>query len=116
MLMEIIPIPKENLPILSVISHTEGLGTYASNNGEHAEGTNNLSYCGLTDKDITIHTVGNGRCAKNKSNAFQIMQNGDAYMIGIGGFDGTNYQEAMTVQQVIEKQAKLIESLMSSKH
>lgn len=29
------------------------------------------------------------------------MQNGDVYVIGMGGFDGKNYEDAQTVQQVI---------------
>lgn len=29
------------------------------------------------------------------------MQNGDVYIIGIGGYDGTNIDTAMSVQEVL---------------
>lgn len=64
-----------------------------------AEGKNNISYDGnKIDKDCTLHTIGCGD-SKRSANAVQVMQNGDTYIIGIGGFDGTNYKVSKTVQE-----------------
>lgn len=84
-------------------SHTEGQYTVVLNIGEHAQGINNMSYTGSDDKDITLHTIGNGKDVDNRSNAIQVMRNGDTYITGIGGFDGTNYKNANTIQTEIKK-------------
>ena len=66
-------------------SHAEGVGTVAENNaGEHAEGKYNKSNAG------TIHSVGVGSSATDRKNAHEIMSDGKHYVLGIGGYDGTN--------------------------
>lgn len=77
-------------------SHAEGYNTRTRNNNEHAEGQFNKSNPG------TIHSVGIGTSESDRKNAFEIMQNGDAYLKGIGGYDGTNPTVAQTIKQVIE--------------
>ena len=86
-------------------SHTEGYYTVANNNVEHAEGQYNVSNKASTtfgNAGNTIHSVGIGTSNARK-NAFEIMQNGDAYLLGIGGYDGTNPASAQTVQQELAK-------------
>lgn len=70
-------------------AHAEGINTESKNPGEHAEGHFNVSNTGSTDKDKTQHSVGIGTSEK-RLNAFEIMKNGDAYLLGVGGYDGTN--------------------------
>lgn len=84
-------------------SHAEGFATTTNNIAEHAEGGYNLSNNGETIADKTLHSVGFGRffTPTKRTNAQEIMQNGDHYIYGIGGYDGTNYAEAQTLQEVI---------------
>ena len=84
-------------------SHTEGYYTVANNNVEHAEGQYNVSNKASTtfgNAGNTIHSVGIGTSNARK-NAFEIMQNGDAYLLGIGGYNGKNYSSASTLQSVL---------------
>ena len=65
-------------------SHTEGLYTITTNNAEHAEGKNNVSNVG------TISSIGIGSDEHNRKNAFEVMENGDTFIYGVGDYDGTN--------------------------
>lgn len=82
-------------------SHTEGVCTITDNDYEHAQGKYNKSNTGETEDTKTIHSIGIGSDADNRKNAFEVMQNGDHYIIGIGGYDGTNPDTASTLQDVI---------------
>lgn len=83
-------------------SHAEGDGTVTENVGEHAEGTYNKSHAiKYDDAGNTIHSIGIGTSMINRKNAVEVMDNGDVYILGIGGYDGTNIDTAKTVQQVI---------------
>lgn len=82
-------------------SHAEGNGTTTNNVGEHAEGQWNLSNTGSTDSGRTIHSVGIGTGSTDRRNAHEIMANGNHYIIGIGNYDGTNYSDAKSLQQVV---------------
>lgn len=86
-----------------ISSHTEGDGTITNNYAEHAEGTYNKSNPSSSSsaKDGTLHSVGIGTSMTDRKNAFEIMQNGDIYVVGIGGYDGTNPSEADTLQKVL---------------
>ena len=77
-------------------SHTEGVGTIANNTAEHAEGRYNVS------NTNTIHSVGIGSSSERK-NAHEIMQSGKHYIVGVGGYDGTNPNESKDVATVIEE-------------
>lgn len=76
-------------------SHAEGQFTQATNDYEHAEGYKNKSNKKTNGtpeenkKGSTLHSVGIGSSTQ-RINAFEIMQNGDAYLKGAGGYDGTN--------------------------
>ena len=81
-------------------SHAEGNNTKAINFGEHSEGKYNLS---INDK--TIHTIGIGTSSNDRKNAEEIHINGDKYVYGIGGYDGTNSQTSgiKTTQAVVNE-------------
>ena len=92
-------------------THSEGFQTIAQNESEHAEGHYNVSHK-VSDTygnaGNTQHTIGIGTGIKSRKNAFEIMQNGDMYVLGIGGYQGrvTKVQNASikTLQQVINGQ------------
>lgn len=76
-------------------AHAEGLYTETNHIGEHAEGNYNLSNSGNTGAENTLHSVGFGyrdvpAHRTVRKNAHEIMENGDHYIYGIGGYDGTN--------------------------
>lgn len=79
------------------MSHVEGFHTETNNASEHAEGSYNKSN---TD---TRHSVGIGSSESDRKNAFEVMQNGDIYVIGLGGYDGTNpgADGVLTLQQLL---------------
>ena len=73
-------------------SHAEGRQTTAKNKSEHAEGHYNVSHKvsdTYGDAGNTQHTIGIGTGSKSRKNAFEVMQNGDMYVLGIGGYKGT---------------------------
>ena len=74
-------------------SHVEGGNTLAQNSCEHAEGQYNKSNKVNTtfgNAGNTIHSVGIGTGTSARKNAFEVMQNGDAYLYGLGTYNGTN--------------------------
>lgn len=108
-------------------SHTEGAQTLASANHSHAggfaskvssprgfahgrnvEAKSNVEgqfVVGKYNKSNTnqIASVGIGTSDTARKNAFEIMSNGDVYVIGLGGYDGTNAGVAgvKTLQQLL---------------
>ena len=84
-------------------SHTEGEQTTTTNLWEHAQGLMNVSNTGASMSQKTLHSVGMGMAREpyTNRNAHEIMCNGDHYVYGIGGYDGTNYSEARTLQEVV---------------
>lgn len=85
-------------------SHAEGVDTVTSNTAEHAEGKFNKSNKAdgsFGSAGNTLHSIGIGTSASDRKNAFEIMQNGDAYLLGVGGYDGKNPAASKAVQQVI---------------
>lgn len=81
-----------------VRSHAEGAYTLAQNWAEHAEGKNNRSHKANTtwgNAGNTIHSIGIGgnetsSARGNGKNAIEVMQNGDVYVYGVGGYQGTD--------------------------
>ena len=89
-------------------AHTEGIFTIANNEAEHAEGKFNKSNSGSELSQKTQHSVGIGSSEENRLNAFEVMQNGDAYLIGAGGYDGTNPKgiqgsTTLTIQEMLNE-------------
>lgn len=86
-------------------SHAEGRGTEATHNeGEHAEGKWNKSNAD------TISSIGIGTSANDRKNAVEVMKNGDMYVKGVGGYDGTNPGNADDVASVISGKQATLES------
>lgn len=81
--------------------HVEGFCNTAQNLREHAQGQYNKSNTGSTEDLKTIHSIGVGTKTK-RMNAQEVMRNGDHYVLGIGGYDGTNPESAQTLQEVIK--------------
>ena len=86
-------------------SHAEGFRTKTFSFAEHAEGTYNKSYDSEVDSTRVIHSVGIGSQENNRKNAHEIKFNGDHYVYGIGGYDGTETTGAQTLQEVINELA-----------
>lgn len=85
-------------------SHAEGVDTVTSNTAEHAEGKFNKSNKAdgsFGSAGNTLHSIGIGTSASDRKNASEVMQNGDIYLIGVGGYDGKNPAASKAVQQVI---------------
>lgn len=88
-------------------SHAEGYYTNTQNQSEHAEGQYNLSTktsptFGNAGNTTFSHGIGTGSGASAvRKNAIEIMENGDTYIYGIGGYDGTNYSTASSLQTVV---------------
>lgn len=82
-------------------SHAEGDHTKAFGASEHAEGKYNKSYESTSASVRVIHSVGIGSAEDDRKNAHEIKINGDHYVFGIGGFDGTNSADAQSLQTVI---------------
>jgi hypothetical protein len=85
-------------------SHAEGVDTVTSNTAEHAEGKFNKSNKADGSSGSagnTLHSIGIGTSASDRKNAFEVMQNGDAYLLGVGGYDGKNPAASKAVQQII---------------
>lgn len=86
------------------VSHAEGVDTVTSNTAEHAEGKFNKSNKAdgsFGSAGNTLHSIGIGTSASDRKNAVEVMQNGDTYLLGVGGYDGKNPAASKTVQQVI---------------
>lgn len=64
-------------------SHTSGVFTNTTNEGEFACGTRNKS-----TEDVTMFSVGIGET--NHVNAFEVTKEGDLFIKGAGGYNGTN--------------------------
>ena len=87
-------------------SHTEGEGTQTNNKSEHAQGMYNISNTGLDiDMRTTLYSIGIGDSIERK-NAHEVMNNGDTFIVGIGGYDGTNPYEAQTLQKVVNSKVE----------
>ena len=82
-------------------SHAEGKGTKTTNEAEHASGKYNIS------NDNTIFSIGIGTSDTNRENAVEVMQNGDAYVIGIGGYNGKNTDSATKLQDAVSNSVNI---------
>lgn len=85
-------------------SFVGGNYNYALNTCEVAFGNFNKSVQSSNTAVATIATIGIGADKDNRKNATEIKQNGDVYIIGIGGYDGTNsgVEGIKAVQGVVE--------------
>lgn len=89
-------------------SHAEGYQTKTNNIGELATGRNNKSNwatkefgnAGNTEFSVGIGPANNVAEAKN---AFEVMQNGDAYLLGVGNYNGKTINGATSIQTELNK-------------
>lgn len=86
-------------------SHVEGSHNIALNEFEHAQGVYNFSHtCDECDNEEddpslkTLYSIGNGSEEGGRKNAVEVMQNGEMYIEGVGGFDGQNTGQANSIQ------------------
>lgn len=85
-------------------SHAEGFTTITYNDAEHASGRYNNSVEKTesnTTADATLFSIGIGDSKKQRKNAFEVKQNGDIYVNGIGNYDGSNSESAKSLKDVI---------------
>lgn len=75
-------------------SHAEGVGTATSVEGGHVEG----KYNAITD---SIHIIGGGTSNDNRKNLHEIKTDGKQYVIGVGGYNGTNRDSATDLATII---------------
>lgn len=94
-----------NTKSIGAASHTEGFFVIANNLAEHAQGGYNKSNSGETPADKTLHSIGIGTGEDARKNAVEVMKNGDVYINGVGSYDGTNYADAQTLQEVVNSQS-----------
>lgn len=97
-------------------SHAEGVDTVTSNTAEHAEGKFNKSNKAdgsFGSAGNTLHSIGIGTSASDRKNAVEVMQNGDVYVKGIGGYDGTNATDtaSKTLKDVVEDTKTTVDGL-----
>ena len=78
-----------------------GEGTYSRMPNEFAIGVYNKYYNSNNTSERVAFSIGNGGSSMNRSNAFEIKANNDIYVVGVGGFDGTNAASATTLQDAI---------------
>lgn len=98
-------------------SHTEGVCTRSQNKSEHAEGSANVSHKASNtygDAGNTQHSIGIGTHYNSTKNAVEVMQNGDYYLLGVGGYQGTDTKvqnaSIRTIQEVINSKADAYET------
>ena len=53
----------------------------------------------------TIHSIGIGS-EDNRCNAVEVMENGNVFVLGVGGYKGTNPLDATTLQEVVNSKAE----------
>ena len=74
----------------------EGNNTISKNEAEHACGKYNLS------NSYTRFSIGIGTSDTDRKNAHEILNTGEHYIYGVGGYDGTNPTEAKDVATYIK--------------
>lgn len=96
-------------------SHAEGYYTKTLNQNEHASGIANEPILNVDEHDVvtdaSIFSIGIGTVTQrsgqeplvSRKNAFLVMDDGDTYIYGVGGYNGTNYgsPNVKSVQTVI---------------
>ena len=76
-----------------ISSHAEGYWVVASNSREHAQGSYNASHKAsgnFGDGGNTLSSIGFGNATTARKNAVETMQDGKTFLLGVGGYDGTN--------------------------
>jgi hypothetical protein len=82
-------------------SHVEGEYNRVNNRAEHASGRYNQSIKSSIATKATQFSIGIGTSDDDRKNALEVKKNGDIFIIGLGGYDGTNSDSAQPIQEVI---------------
>lgn len=82
-------------------SHSAGFGTITGNEGEFACGRYNRSTKSTDSALATRFSIGSGTGTDSRRNSVEVKANGDVYIIGIGGYDGSNFESSQTLQEVL---------------
>lgn len=82
-------------------SHVEGEYNRVNNKAEHASGRYNKSIKSTIATKATQFSIGIGTSDDDRKNALEVKKNGDIFIIGLGGYDGTNSDSAQPIQEVI---------------
>lgn len=90
-------------------SHASGYKTITNNPQEVALGKFNKSIKDENKSKVTQFSIGIGTSEDDRKNAVEVKQNGDAYIYGIGGYDGTNPNESEDVASVINGKVDKVE-------
>ena len=90
-------------------AHAEGRYTTSQNNAEHACGNYNVSHkasstFGDSGNTSFSHGIGDSTTSRN---SVEIMENGNMYMKGIGGYDGTSISGKQDVATIINQKANI---------
>jgi len=83
-------------------AHAEGKGTITNNEGEHAQGTYNKS------NSNTLHSIGIGTSNSARKNAEELLKSGLKYLLGLGGYDGTNPSDSTDVASFVNDLAQKV--------
>lgn len=85
-------------------AHVSGVSCIAFNDNEVACGHYNYSFWSDDNAKRTLYSIGIGDSETNRKNAYELKENGDLYIYGVGGYTGKNSSEAKTIQKVITEQ------------
>lgn len=96
---------------LSQYSHAEGYRTISNNSAEHASGKFNKSTQSSDASQATHFSIGIGTSETDRKNAVEVKLNGDTYIIGIGEYNGTNYDKATDLARYLTKLETRIKEL-----
>lgn len=81
-------------------SHAEGQETVAQNDCEHASGMYNKS--NKQDANAqTIFSIGIGTSDTDRKNVIEVLRDGKVFIKGIGGYDGTNPFNSISLQDFL---------------
>lgn len=95
-------------------AHVSGASCIAFNDNEVACGHYNYSFWSDDDAKRTLYSIGIGETDSNRKNAYELKENGDLYIYGVGGYTGKNSSEAKTIQKVITELLDQVQSLQAT--
>ena len=95
----------KNVVVNSNNSFGSGLNIIVNCNSGSAFGKANVGNAN------SIFEVGIGTLEDGRKNAFEVKQNGDIYITGIGGFTGANSSSSKSVQEVINELVDIINQI-----
>ena len=79
--IEALPTPQEMEKIIDYLGYKDNDTLETKNENEAAFGQYNLSKNGIEASGQTVFTIGNGTSDSNRSNALEVMKNGDVYIL-----------------------------------